>query len=380
MPRKEFDAFTRLDASDVNTFLMDQAVMTFASSAARGSAIGTAVEGMVTWLNDENALQVYDGSQWNGLAASGGNAIINGGFDIWQRGTSGTALGTFVADRWRFSAEAGTTMTVSQQTFTPGDEPVVGGSQFFLRAAISNNTGRAAFAGEHKIEDVRTFAGQTVTLSYYAKANTAVTGRLLLGQDFGSGGSAFNTFINDEYHSITTSWQRFTATFTVPSISGKTIGAGSNLLLQVGRIFDANATIDIWGVQLEAGPTANVFRRNANSLAGELAACQRYFERLNTPNTAVATLQATSTTLAIGTLRFNTKRVAPSLSGSAVGDYSLRSADNSGLTVTSFTTANAGTTSITLVVGVASGLVAGNATDMFENANANGFLDAIAEL
>jgi hypothetical protein len=64
MPRKEFEAFTRLDASDVNTFLMDQSVMSFAGTAARGSAIGTAVEGMTTFLEDSDQLEIWNGSAW----------------------------------------------------------------------------------------------------------------------------------------------------------------------------------------------------------------------------------------------------------------------------------------------------------------------------
>jgi hypothetical protein len=64
MPRKEFESFTRLDASDVNTYLMDQSVMSFAGTATRGSAIGTAVEGMTTYLEDSNYLSIYDGATW----------------------------------------------------------------------------------------------------------------------------------------------------------------------------------------------------------------------------------------------------------------------------------------------------------------------------
>jgi hypothetical protein len=64
MPRKVFDAGEVLAASDVNDFLMDQAVMSFASTAARGSAIGIAVEGMVTYLEDANTLSVNNGTDW----------------------------------------------------------------------------------------------------------------------------------------------------------------------------------------------------------------------------------------------------------------------------------------------------------------------------
>jgi hypothetical protein len=64
MPKKEFEAFTRLDASDVNTFLMDQSVMTFGSATARDAAIDTPVEGQVTYLTDIDSLTVYNGTQW----------------------------------------------------------------------------------------------------------------------------------------------------------------------------------------------------------------------------------------------------------------------------------------------------------------------------
>jgi hypothetical protein len=65
MPRKDFEAFTRLDASDVNTFLMDQSVMTFGGTAARGSAIPSPVNGMYTHLEDSPArLQFWNGSAW----------------------------------------------------------------------------------------------------------------------------------------------------------------------------------------------------------------------------------------------------------------------------------------------------------------------------
>jgi hypothetical protein len=57
--RKVFTAGEVLTAANVQDFLMDQAVMTFAGSAARGSAIGTATEGMVSYLTDNNRIEVF---------------------------------------------------------------------------------------------------------------------------------------------------------------------------------------------------------------------------------------------------------------------------------------------------------------------------------
>jgi hypothetical protein len=64
MSRKVFTAGEVLAAADVNSFLMDQTVMSFAGTAARGSAIPTPVEGMYTHLEDTDRLQFWNGSSW----------------------------------------------------------------------------------------------------------------------------------------------------------------------------------------------------------------------------------------------------------------------------------------------------------------------------
>ena len=67
MPRKNFLNGYPLPASDINTYLMDQSVMTFASTTARTSAIATPSEGMLTWLEDSNKFSYYTGSAWADL-------------------------------------------------------------------------------------------------------------------------------------------------------------------------------------------------------------------------------------------------------------------------------------------------------------------------
>jgi len=68
---KTFTVGEVLTSSDVNTYLMQQAVMTFGGTAARGSAIGTASEGMVSYLADTDAVEVYDGSAWTAVGGGG---------------------------------------------------------------------------------------------------------------------------------------------------------------------------------------------------------------------------------------------------------------------------------------------------------------------
>jgi hypothetical protein len=64
MPRKTFTAGTLATASDVNTYLMDQSVMVFATAAARNTAIPTPVEGMLTYQSSNDHLTVYTGADW----------------------------------------------------------------------------------------------------------------------------------------------------------------------------------------------------------------------------------------------------------------------------------------------------------------------------
>jgi hypothetical protein len=74
--RRTFAAGEVLTASNVMNYLMDQSVMNFAGTAARGSAIGTAVqEGMISFLNDSNMVEAYDGSAWKALAFTGGGVL-----------------------------------------------------------------------------------------------------------------------------------------------------------------------------------------------------------------------------------------------------------------------------------------------------------------
>lgn len=68
---RSFSAGAVLSAAQVQTYLQDQVIQVYASSAARSSALGTAVsEGMVSYLSDNNYLQYYDGSAWQNILAT----------------------------------------------------------------------------------------------------------------------------------------------------------------------------------------------------------------------------------------------------------------------------------------------------------------------
>ena len=221
---------------------------------------------------------------------AGKNKIINGDFGIWQRGTSSTSLNGFIADRWRNFWDGNGTFTVSQQSFSPGAAPVSGyESQFFQRIALNTTGTTTYYQTIQQIEDVRVLANQTATLSFWAKANTNTTLTTYIEQNFGSGGSS-TVLVGANNFSLTTSWQRFNVTVSMPSISGKTIGTSSFLQITF-RSFSiaASAFIDLWGVQFEPGSTATVFvPAGGGSQQAELALCQRYYEVMYMGNSVTA--------------------------------------------------------------------------------------------
>jgi hypothetical protein len=320
--------------------------------------------------------------------AGRGNAIINGAFDIWQRGTSGNLSGStplYLADRFFVQANGtGGTITVSQQPLATEYAALPDAGVFFHRVACTSARSGTTFAGiYHRIESVRTFAGETVTLSFYAKADSSRTVPVGLEQNFGSGGSA-SVFGMTASFAVTSSWQRFTATFTVPSIAGKTFGLGNFLGLNIDLPRNTTSTIDIWGVQLEAGTIATPFRRNANSLQGELAACQRYYQRF-TNNVASLDVfpfgSARSTTAAdFRTVALTQMRTTPT-SIDFPANMRLFDGTNAAVNITSLTLSpNAGPQVLGFGCGVASGLTAFRPYLVISENATSGFIGFSAEL
>jgi hypothetical protein len=242
-----------------------------------------------------------DTSVWNvGYGQAGKNKIINGDFSINQRAfTSTTGTGVYGFDRWFLTAVDGTS-TYSAQTFTTGAAPVAGyESTNFARLVTTGQTLASAQTRlTQRIENVRTFAGQTMTLSFWAKAATGTPKIALETQQiFGTGGSpsaAVTTYSGQV--TISTSWARYSLTVAVPSISGKTLGtdtnssylsyalfvsAGSDLNSRTGSLGIQSNTFDIWGVQAEYGSKATPFQlAGGGDPQSELAMCQRYYYRL----------------------------------------------------------------------------------------------------
>ena len=215
------------------------------------------------------------GVSWAGPTfAAGRNKFLNSDFSVWQRGTSFSSSTGYTADRW--TCIGSYPSTVTQQAFTPGNTITGYESAYYMQVVGSSSLPLV----KQRIEDVRTFAGQTVTLSFWAKASVSTGSAFYFLQNFGSGGSASVDNINVYTPTVSTSWARYTTAFTMPSISGKTVGT-SSFLEFTAYLSTAASTLSIWGVQLEAGSVATPFTTATGTLQGELTACQRYYYRMN---------------------------------------------------------------------------------------------------
>jgi len=109
---KLFTTGSVLTAADVNTYLNEQSVMRFANAAARTSALTSVLaEGMVSYLQDTDSVEVYNGTAWVSIGSSGDITGVTTGSDSGLTGgvTSGTAD---LKLQLQFNAQTGTTYTL----------------------------------------------------------------------------------------------------------------------------------------------------------------------------------------------------------------------------------------------------------------------------
>jgi hypothetical protein len=345
------------------------------------------------------------GLRYQGNYAAGKNKIINGDFNINQRGfSSTTSVSTYLFDRFLFGgASYSSGVTVSAQTFTPGTAPVAGyESTNYLRmvtALVGAGTSTQVYFLQ-RIEDVRTFAGQTITVSFWAKANSGTPNiGIRFNQNFGSGGSTAAFGIVGSVTAITTSWARYSFTVTLPSISGKTLGTGSYLefrfyvsagasVADVGAIGNQDNTFEFWGIQAEAGSVATAFQTATGTLQGELAACQRYYWR-NTNGASTGIFAsggvAFSTTQGIVPVVMPVPmRITPTsldTTGTASNYRLYNGSINTALSAVPTIGAGDSTPNVVMLnVTVASGLTAGSNFQLSANSSSTAYLGFGAEL
>jgi len=219
------------------------------------------------------------------------NKIINGNFDIWQRGITFTTTANtsqYTADRWFEFGGVSTATTCERITLTYSDLP-----NFYLGSRVqrqASNTGTATIAYGQIFETVHTIplAGKKITISFYARrgANFSSASNILqVNVQTGTGTNqdraslltqTWTGWSNALLQNVTlsTTFQRYTVTFTLPT----TVTQLALFFLYNGvGTAGASDFFDITGIQLEEGTAATPFEQRPTAV--EYSTCMRYYER-----------------------------------------------------------------------------------------------------
>lgn len=222
---------------------------------------------------------------------AGDNVLINGDFDVWQRGTSFTVSNVYAADRWFIQQGGVTGQSMAKNALQVGDVNFPGSESNLYVNVTGNSSATGAFqVFEQRVEDCRTFANVVSTLSFRV-FNAGAAGRKIaveFGQTFGAGGSPAVLGIAPQVFTLNAGLNIITKTVTLPALAGKTANAGHAAVVIIWTTAgsDFNSRTGGLGLQVgglyfgqmkwEAGEVATPFRRR--DPGAELLLCYRYGE------------------------------------------------------------------------------------------------------
>jgi len=342
-----------------------------ANGASSVTNLGVGADGTTLVANSSAST----GLSWTGNQAAGKNAIINGGFDIWQRGTSSTTNLAYLADRWFNYTSAGTTTFSQESTVVPT------GSRYSFKVAQASANATITVNQAIETANALQFAGKTVTFSAQVAATASTNIQIQIGYSTSVDNAAlgsWTTIYASTGGSVTptsTTFIPLVGTFAIPS-TAKSLYI--NIFIPT---LTTGTSAYIGQAQLELGAAPTTFTRAGGTLQGELAACQRYYYRMG--GTAAYTMMgmgsAISTTVArcliVNPVTMRTSPTAIDFSTLAIGDFvagaitvtaaAIDAASPSGTTI-NFTTAGTTTTYRPYAV--------------FSNASTSGYLGLTAEL
>jgi hypothetical protein len=298
------------------------------------------------------------------------NILINGGLDIWQRGTSialNNQADAYSADRWAGYANGGVNVNYTQQA---GSYTANGKNNSIRVQRDAGSSGRYYLYQMIETSALNKCRGKTVTVSFVAKRGadlgaTSVVFRIGT-KSSESGWDDSPVEYVDNTLSLSTSWQTYTYSFTLTSTSDAANGFFVAFVIE--GVGGANVWYEVSQLQMEIGSTASSFAHE--NYGDTLQKCQRYYYRIKATSTnyPFGLSQCFSTTLAGALIPFPvTMRIAPSAleqSGTAT-DYQLYQASGSVQTCSSVPVyASVLTTPATGAVNwiVTSNIVSGNVT------------------
>lgn len=228
------------------------------------------------------------------------NILVNGGMDFWQRNISFLLVNStqYTADRWNCFVNAGTSTgsTLARDTDVPSSS-VSPFSMKITRILNDTNVGGFVLVQPVELRNSRGLQNKTLTLSFWAKkgANYSPASSFLQvlfhtgtgNTDPAPAGSLTGQVSTAVDITLTSSWQRFSLSFSVPSDA-------TQIRPQVRANHTGTAGADdsffITGIMLTEGPAAPTsFYRAGSTIEDEFTMCQRYYEKSFDLGTVVPT-------------------------------------------------------------------------------------------
>ena len=248
------------------------------------------------------------------------NFMINGNFDFWQRGTSFATLSGYSADRWQSLTSGSGVATVSRSTDVPTAAESGFQSEYSfdvdVTTADASATGGDYYSFGMLLEgkDFQPLHEQVVTFSFWVKATKTGINTIAL-----QSGAGVRTYLAEYTVNVSNTWEKKTVSLLMDVVStnfdtgvglkiywnlaiGTTFagspGSWQNVTYlgstnQVNNMDNVSNIFRIAQVKLELGGQATGFSRRGDSIAGELALCQRYYEKSYSLNTALGTVTGT---------------------------------------------------------------------------------------
>jgi len=343
------------------------------------------------------------------------NIIINGDFDIWQRGTSfaAAANGTRIADRWRYLKSGAMVHTISRDTDVPTVAESGHLSNYSLKVDCTTIDSSIA-AGDYSYIEQRVegynfkyLAQKAMKLSFWHKHTK--TGTYCVGY-LNSAGD--RSYVTEYTQSVTDTWEKAEMDITASPSGGTwdyTNGIGLKVYFSIATGSTFHGTADTWEsaedygssnqvnacdnaannfmlsqVQLEAGSVATDFE--IRDYATELTMCQRYFEILNGDPILAANVYGTGQCISTSEARCPImykvkKRSTPTITDSGDANFRITNAAYSSVEVTSLSWLTPSRTSVLAVItGTATPLIAGNATVFKDDGESQSTISISAEL
>jgi hypothetical protein len=250
------------------------------------------------------------------------NVVINGGFDVWQRGTSfstnNAATAIYTADRW--CARALYPNSSAVQTITQESTNITAGSKFSLKSVVATaavvNNSRMQLCYTVEPADAIRYAGKQMMLSMQIKAIQNINQVAVIPTYSTTGGKSFDgTAISTNYFTVTTSgFTTCTVSFTLPSAATLTTSGTIGFYLIYTRSSGAAEQVGdgiyLSQVQLEQNYQPTPFEQRP--IGVELELCQRYYEdSVTTTSTIGANVGLGGNTYCAPTFFKVTKRIPP---------------------------------------------------------------------